>query len=97
MEPEWTRKIPSKTICDFFYAFYLINLVFLVISLVMAVTSFFHMKKLGFAGVLLTIQGFLMIAIGVTQMLFNYLICDRALLSKEGFGFMRTVLGCGQL
>ena len=96
MEPEWTRSIPSKTICDFFYVFYVVFAVILVISLVGTVLTLFNMKKLGLAGVLLAIQGLVIMALAAAKALFTYLICDRALLSKEGF-LLRTVLGCGQI
>ena len=97
MEPEWTRSIPSTTVCDFFYAFYLVFAVFFVVTIITTAISLFHMKKLGLAGVLLAIQGLVLMALAATKALFNYLICDRALLGKEGFGYLTTVLGCGQL
>jgi hypothetical protein len=97
MEPEWMRKIPSSTICDFFYTFYIVFAVFFVFTLATTVISFFHMKKFGLAGVLLAIQGLVIVGLAATKALFNYLICDRALLGKEGFGLFMRVAGCGQL
>jgi len=97
MEPEWTRKIPSSTICNFFYAFYIVFAVFFVITLVTSAIYFFHLKKLGTAGVILIVQTLVMGGIALTQTLFNYLVCDRALIRKEGFGWLKVVAGCGQL
>ena len=98
MEPEWTRKIPSTTVCDFFYALYVIFMAFFVITIVIAVISFLNMKKLGLAGVLLAIQALVLMALAATKALFNYLICDRALIKKEGFNkWFRALGGCGQL
>ena len=97
MEPEWMRKIPSSTVCDFFYAFYIVFAVFFVITIITTAISLFHMKKLGLAGVLLAIQGLVIMGLAATKALFNYLICDRALLGNEGFGAFKTIIGCGQL
>jgi len=97
MEPEWTRTIPSSTICNFFYAFYIVFAVFFVITLVTTAISFFKLKKLGLAGVLLIIQGLVVMALAATKALFNYLVCERALLVKEGFWLsMKGIFGCGQ-
>jgi hypothetical protein len=82
MEPEWTRSIPSTTICNFFYVFYVVYAFLFVIAAVSAVMSLFHMKKLGLMGILLAIQGLVISGIAGTMMLFNYLVCDRALLGK---------------
>jgi hypothetical protein len=82
MEPEWMRKIPSSTICDFFYAFYVVYVVLFLIAALSAVMSLFYMKKLGLMGVLLAVQGLVVSGIAGTMMLFNYLVCDRALLAK---------------
>jgi len=82
MEPEWMRKIPSSTVCDFFYAFYVIYVVLFLLAAVVLVMAFFNMKKLGLAGVMLAIQGLVVSGIAGTMMLFHYLVCDRALLGK---------------
>jgi hypothetical protein len=82
MEPDWTRRIPSKTICDFFYAFYVVYVIILAISVVTTLIAFFHMKKFGFVGILMGVQGLVVSGIAATMMLFNYLVCDRALLGK---------------
>ena len=83
MEPEWTRNIPSSTICNFFYAFYVAYVVLFIIAAVTTVIAFFHMKKLGLTGVMLAVQGLVVSGIAGTMMLFNYLVCDRALIGKS--------------
>jgi len=82
MEPEWTKQIPSSTICNFFYAFFVIYLILFILSLAVTLGIFGYSKKLGAAGFAMGIQGLLMTGIGGTMMLFYYLICDRALLAK---------------
>ena len=79
MEPEWTKQISSEVVCNFFYVFFVVYAVFAVISLVglIGVFSFLKVPKanLGAMG----FQAVLTLAIVTTQMLFLYLICDRAL------------------
>lgn len=82
MEPEWMRSIPSTTICNFFYAFYVVYVFLFLIAVVSAVMALFNMKKFGLMGVLLVVQGLVVSGIAGTMMLFNYLVCDRALLAK---------------
>lgn len=79
MEPNWTRAIQSSTICNFFYAFFVIYAVIAVVSVVVFLGTivFVDMPK----GMLLS-QGFyglIMISLSTTMALFNYLVCTRAL------------------
>jgi len=83
------KAIPSATICNFFYFFFVLYAVILALSV------------LGFVGIALSpklskalsVPNSLGVALGVvivaTQMLFFYLICSRSLLqvvkTKEGF------------
>jgi hypothetical protein len=90
MEPQWTRQIQSSTICNFFYAFFVIYAVLFVASIVATLGIFGLSKKLGAAGVALGIQGLIMTGLGGTMMLFYYLICDRALLAKAAVEMKET-------
>ena len=94
MEPEWTRQIPSSTICNFFYAFFVIYAVLFVLSILATVGVFSFTKKLGSAGVAIGLQGLIMTAIGGTMMLFYYLICDRALLAKAAVEMRENFSNC---
>jgi hypothetical protein len=89
MEPDWTKAIPSTTVCNFFYAFFILYAVFFALSLLLTVGGLVGMKKMGPAGFYIGFQGLLMTGIAGTMMLFYYLICDRALLAtkvaSEGF------------
>ena len=80
MEPEWMKKIPSSTICNFFYGFYVVYLVLFILSVISTIGIFVYSKKLGAAGIAMAIQSLLLTGIGGTITLFYYLICDRALL-----------------
>ena len=82
MEPDWMAKISSASICSFYYAFfvaYAIVAVIALIGLVMILTS-----KLPL-GIKLSIgfQSLISIALGVLLALFQYMVCDRALLGSE--------------
>jgi hypothetical protein len=89
MEANWMKAIPSTTICNFFYFFFVLYGIIITLSV------------LGFVGIVLSpklnkaisVPSSLGVALGVviaaTQMLFFYLICSRSLLevvkTKEGF------------
>lgn len=90
MEPEWTRKIPSSSICNFFYAFFVIYAILFVISILATIGSFTFAKKLGPAGLAIGIQSLIMTGLGGTAVLFYYLICDRALLAHAAVEMKET-------
>ena len=90
MEPEWTRKIPSSSICNFFYAFFVIYAIFFIVSIISTIGIFSVSKKLGGAGIALGIQSLIITALGGTAMLFYYLICDRALLAHAAVEMKET-------
>lgn len=91
MEPQWTKQISSEVVCNFFYVFFVVYAVIAAISLItlIGVFSFLKLPKgnVGAAG----LQAFIALSLATTQMLFLYLICDRALKpgaeaeKKEGF------------
>jgi hypothetical protein len=83
MEPDWTKQIPSSTICNFFYAFFIIYAIIFALSVIGLFGTIGYMKKMGVAGLALGFQGLLMSLIGGTMMLFYYLICDRALVASS--------------
>jgi len=80
MEPQWTKSIPSESICNFFYAFFVLYAVILVLSVFTAIGLFSFGKNMGNFGLIVGIQGILTSVIAGTMMLFHYLVCDRALL-----------------
>ena len=82
MEPQWMKQIPSKTICDFFYVFYIVYAAIFVMVVLLTIGTFFSAKKLGMGGIAMGLQGIAMSLLAGTTALFYYLICDRALLGK---------------
>jgi len=81
MEPDWTKQIPSSTICETYYVFFIIYAVIFVISFVNMAYTMLYVKGVNPALkiALLGING-LFSGLAITLVLFQYLICDRALL-----------------
>lgn len=76
---QWTDKIPSSVLCNFFYVFFIIYSVLAGLSLIGGIVIFTTSKMtLGslFANMFNTILSF---GISITLALFLYLICERAL------------------
>jgi len=77
MEPEWMQKISSSTICAWFYAFFVVYafiLAFIVLGVLYALVSM--KKSLTASNLFFALIQALVIA---TNMLFFYIMCDRAL------------------
>ena len=76
-EPKWMQSISNSTICNWFYTFYLANLIVFFLVIGASAYVFFRNKRqltltnLFFALLQLIVAG--------TNMLFFYLICDRTL------------------
>ena len=80
MEPTWTKAISNETVCNFFYAFFVVYAFFAVVSLLGFVSIFIFSSKLP-KGIVITQSIYALITLGIatTMALFHYLICDRAL------------------
>ncbi len=83
MEPDWTKQIPSESVCSFFYAFFVLYAVILVLSIFTAIGIFSFGKNMGNFGLVIGIQGIITSLLAGTMMLFHYLVCDRALLAGK--------------
>jgi hypothetical protein len=77
MEPNWTRQISSTTVCDWFYVFFIFNAVFVV---VLIFTMFSTMKGGVRARLFMVLPAAI---IGAVNLLFWYLMCERANLSHS--------------
>jgi hypothetical protein len=78
-EPDWTKNISSKTVCDFFYIFFIIYAVLAGIALLGMLVTVFTVKLpkgLMFASIF---SNLLVMAVSGTMALFHYLVCTRAL------------------
>lgn len=80
MEPEWTKSISSRTVCDFYYILFVIRAVVLVLLLGgFLYTLMLARKSTNPLTVPLLFTQIAAILILVLDTLFNYLICERAL------------------
>ena len=77
--PEWTDKIPSAVICNYYYVFFIIFAVWAAISLIGGVWIFATTKMS--LGMLVAFVFNILLSFGIstTSSLFLYLMCDRAL------------------
>ena len=81
MEPEWTKKIPSTAICNFYYAFFVAYAIIGAIALVGLVVAVFTLKASKGLLAMMVFQNLIVIALSVVLALFQYLVCDRALIA----------------
>ena len=77
------KQIPSESICNFFYFFFIVYAVLFVLSILATIGVFTFTKKLGAAGIAIGLQGVIMTIIPGVFTLFYYIICDRALLATK--------------
>jgi len=77
--PEWTDKIPSAVICNYYYVFFIVFAVWAALALIGGVWIFATTKMpLGMLiGFLFNVL--LSFGLSTTSSLFLYLMCDRAL------------------
>jgi hypothetical protein len=80
---DFTKTISSSTVCNWFYAFFIINAVLAVISALFILTVVFK-AGIGrlFSPAFFTYA--LTLAIGATNSLFFYIICQRSLQPERG-------------
>lgn len=81
MEPEWTKQIPSTTVCNFYYIFYVVYAIAAVL-VVLATIGILAMVKMPKGMMVATgLQSLFMFVLAAVNALFMYLICDRSLLA----------------
>ena len=83
MEDEWMKQIPSSSICNFFYFFFVVYAVIFTLSIISVIGTATSMKTTTPMLLPLLANAVLTSLIGGTMMLFYYLICDRALLAPK--------------
>ena len=83
MEPEWTKKISSDTICSTYYYIYIIYALLAVVALIGTIGILVSFKLPKGLSVAVGFQGLLTAGIAATLTLFQYLVCSRALLGEQ--------------
>ncbi len=83
MEPEWTKKISSNTVCTTYYYIFVIYAILAVLAVIGTIGILFAYKLPKGLSVGLGFQGLLTAGIAATLALFQYLVCSRALLGEQ--------------
>jgi hypothetical protein len=87
MEPTWMKQINSTTVCNLYYIIFVIYAVLAVITVINI--GYIALSKLPLnIKIAVGAQGLVLSAVLVVLSLFQYIVCDRALLSSksaEGF------------
>lgn len=82
MEPEWTKAIPSRLVCDYYYVLFVINAVIAAFAVLALPVMLFTMKMPASMVMLHGFQVVIMAALAIIGSLSLYLLCDRSLLAK---------------
>ena len=82
-EPDWMNQIQSETVCNFFYAFFILYAIMAILALAGTVGVLAFMKLPKGLAIGHGFYGAFMVSLAATQALFFYLICDRALKPNE--------------
>jgi hypothetical protein len=84
MEPKWAQSIDKRTICSFYYALFILNLIIASVGAVGLVGTIYVSKRLASPVFWLFILVQLgLLGIAVLNALFLYVICERALEEKK--------------
>jgi hypothetical protein len=83
MEPQWTKKISSNTVCTTYYYIFVVYAILAVLAVVGTIGILFAYKLPRGLSVGLGFQGILTASIAGVLALFQYLVCSRALLGEE--------------
>lgn len=77
------KSISNKSICAWYYAFFVINAIVASLSMVILVLKLAIARKNVIDILSDSLSSFLVFAIGVVNALFFYLMCDRTLLEDQ--------------
>ena len=90
MEPEWMKQINSTTVCNLYYIIFVIYAVLAVITVINV--GYIALAKLPLnIKIAVGVQSLILASVLVVLSLFQYIMCDRALLSaKVAEGFRPT-------
>ena len=81
-EQEWTKQVPSVTVCSWFYMFFLISLGVAILSIVSFLGVLLsHPKKIFTVSTFTGLAAILFAGgLAVTNTLFYYILCSRSIL-----------------
>lgn len=76
-EADWTKGIPTETVCQYFYVLFIIVAVYAGIIILVDIYLVVKAPRIGWGATLRTLP---VLAIAVANALFLYLLCARSLL-----------------
>lgn len=83
-EATWMATIPNTLICNFYYTFFIVYAIILGLTVFSFIGILFMAKGNKIIQITSGIQMLIAVALAGTAVLFNYLICSRALLKSGG-------------
>jgi len=87
MEPTWMQQVSSKTVCDVYHVIFVIYAILGVIAVLNVLMVIFSKLPLTLK-IAVGAQSLIMASVLVVLSMFQYIVCDRALLSgKSAEGF----------
>jgi CBS domain containing-hemolysin-like protein len=87
MEPQWSKKISSTTVCNTYYFIFVLYAIVALVAVVGTIVVLVGVKMPKSLALAYGFQGALTAVLASILMLFQYLVCSRALLGsgkKEG-------------
>ena len=77
MEPEWTKKIPNETICQYYQVLFYFTVVVVSIALL---ADLYVMSTQPRTGFIILLRSLPMLIVSLVSSLFLYILCSRTLL-----------------
>ena len=94
MEPQWSKQISSATVCNTYYFIFVLYAIVALVAIVGTLAVIINVKMPKSLAIAYGFQGALTAVLAAILMLFQYLVCSRALLGsdkKEGFLTPRAI------
>ena len=83
MEPTVFNSISNYTVCNFFYIFFIVYAVLLGVVVVSGIATMLFVKMPSGQQIAAGVGYGIAMAIVITELLFMYLMCDRALIAPQ--------------
>ena len=83
MEPTVFNSISNYTVCNFFYIFFVVYAVLLAIIVLSGIGTLLFLKMPTSHQIAAGIGYGIVMAIAITELIFMYLMCDRALIAPQ--------------
>jgi ABC-type transport system involved in multi-copper enzyme maturation permease subunit len=83
MEPQWTKKISSNTVCTTYYVIFWLYIAVAVLVILGTLALVFAYKMPRGSAAMFGFQGVMTASLACVLALFQYLVCSRALLGEQ--------------